>query len=215
MFCDIHTHNLNPRFPSLVDVSGSEDFVFSRPDAYFSMGIHPRNVADGSQARHQLDKIQNAAANGLIRAIGECGLDKFASWSRDAGRQVFADQLDIAAEYGLPVVVHCVKLYSDIINILKNKRFANPVILHSYNGNSQTTEQLLRLGNIYFSFCQLTNSTGLKSLPLIPAARILLESDAMDFADFQTTIDTIAGIKKIDSKSLEDIIFYNFVKIIG
>jgi len=215
MFCDIHTHNTNPRFPSLVDVSGSEDFVFSGTEAHFSMGIHPQSITDDYDMELRLTQIRHAAAQGRIHAIGECGLDKFATCGRELSLSTFARQVDIASEYGLPIVVHCVRLYSDVISVIKKRNFHNPVILHSYNGNRQITEQLLRMDNVYFSFRQLENKTGLKSIDIIPVERILLESDTMDAPDFGQSCDTISALKKITPKSLEDIIYYNYVKIIG
>lgn len=52
--------------------------------------------------------------------------------------------------------------------------------MHSYNGNLQTTEQLLRRENIYFSFSDkilARNSSAQKSLEIIPISRILIETD--------------------------------------
>ncbi|MCQ2250708.1 MAG: TatD family hydrolase [Bacteroidales bacterium] len=215
MHCDIHTHNPNPRIPSLIDVSGCEDFAFFRAEAYFSYGIHPQSVADDGSLALRLDFMRQAASSHLIHAIGECGLDKFAPCSREAGIRAFRMQVDIAAEYQLPIVVHCVRLYSDVVSVLKDSKFALPVILHSYNGNQQTTAQLLRLENVYFSFCQLKNQTGLKSIPMIPTTRILLESDTEESPDFAESLTAVSALKNMCAKELEDIIFYNFVKIIG
>jgi len=218
MHCiDIHTHN-NPRSGvlAIVDVSGRGDFVFGQ-ETMFSVGIHPKYITDDWE--RVLIDVAKAAAHSNCAAIGECGLDKFAAAPLKLQEQVFESQIVLAMDFAKPVIVHCVRLYSYVIHILKKRGFLGPVVFHGYNGNPDITAQLLKLPNTYFSFSEQTFATpetsGSKSLPLIPVSRILTETDCDTAADIAATIQKIADKKQIPASSLQQSIYENFMRVIG
>ena len=218
MHCiDIHTHN-NPRpgVPSVVDVSGRGDFVFGQ-EVMFSVGIHPKYITDDWEGA--LIEVAKAAAQSNCVAIGECGMDKFASAPLDLQAKVLESQIVLAQDFAKPLIIHCVRLYYDVIHCLKKKNFYNPVVFHGYNGNPDITVQLLKLPNVYFSFSESTFATpetsGSKSLPLIPASRILTETDCNAAADLSATVQKIAVKKQIDASSLQLSVYENFMRIVG
>ena len=212
---DIHTHN-NPRpgVPSVVDVSGRGDFVFDFE--YFSAGIHPKSI--GEDWREKLSDIENLAAKKGFAGVGECGLDKFSGSNKQLQEEVLGAQISLAKRIEKPIIIHCVRLYTDAIRIIKKVSFTNPAIFHGYNGNLDITAQLLKLSNVYFSFSESTFATpetsGSKSLPLIPVSRILTETDCNTAADITATIQKIADKKQIDASSLQQSIYENFMRIV-
>lgn len=217
MIIDCHTHN-NPRpgVPSIVDVSGRGDFVFGQ-EMMFSVGIHPKSI--GEDWREKLSDIENLAAKKGFAGVGECGLDKFSGCNKQLQEEVFEAQLSLAQRIGKPIIIHCVRLYSDAIRIIKKASFTNPAIFHGYNGNPDITAQLLKMPNAYFSFSESTFATpetsGSKSLPLIPVSRILTETDCNAAADINVTIKKIADKKQMDASSLQQSVYENFMRIIG
>ena len=217
MHCDIHTHN-NPRpgVPSVVDVSGRGDFVFGQ-EVMFSVGIHPKYITDDWEGA--LIEVAKAAAHSNCVAIGECGLDKFADAPLSLQEKVLESQIVLARDFAKPLIIHCVRLYSYVIHLFRKIGFLNPVVFHGYNGNPDITAQLLKLPNVYFSFSESTFATpetsGSKSLPLIPVSRILTETDCAADADINVTIQKIADKKQMDASSLQQSIYENFMRIVG
>ena len=82
-----------------------------------AVGFHPNDAEkwDGSS----LSAIRELAAHPAVVAIGEIGLDYYRNRaSRERQMLVFREQLDLAAELALPVIVHCRDASSDTIQIL-------------------------------------------------------------------------------------------------
>lgn len=217
MHCiDVHTHN-TPRLgiPSIVDVSGVGDCCFEYE--YFTAGIHPKSI--GEDWMRQLSEIENFAAKKGFVGVGECGLDKFSDSPRDLQEKVFEAQLSLAQRLRVPIIIHCVRLYTDALRLIKKVGFGYPAIFHGYNGNPAVTAQLLKLPNIYFSFSEQTfalpETSGAKSLTLIPPQRILTESDCNSATDLGVVVQKIADIKQLDPSSLQEIIYENFIRIVS
>ena len=148
---------------------------------YPCYGLHPFFVAE-----HQPDDLEQLR-DWLRRespvAVGECGLDYFMS-TPDKSRQwtFFEGQLDIAAEFDLPVVLHANRAVEDVTQGLRRSRVRKGVI-HSYNGSLEQARQLLDLGFRLGFGGALTydRATRLrKLLQDLPADAILIETDAPD-----------------------------------
>ena len=99
MKINIHTHN--PK-PSEITIS--------------SIGIHPYD-AEGATTDSML-AIERGA--GSVDAIGEIGLDYCCRADKAAQLLAFRVQLEIAQKAGKGVVIHCVKAFEDVMNILKD-----------------------------------------------------------------------------------------------
>jgi TatD DNase family protein len=92
-----------------------------------AVGIHPHQAGDGES----LDELRQLAAAGVV-AIGEIGLDFFRDYApRDAQREVFDAQLHVAAELGLPVVVHTRAAEEETMRMLA--AFTGTVVLHCFS----------------------------------------------------------------------------------
>lgn len=213
---DIHTHFPRPGIPSVVDVSGRVDFMGSEHE-YFTAGLHPKSIAqDWEQELSDIERL--ASLRGFV-GVGECGLDKFAEAPRDLQMEVFMAQLFWAQRIMKPVIIHCVRLYSDVMSLIKKTNFKFPAIFHGYNGNPETTSQLLKLPNVHFSFSissfSMPETSGMKSLPLIPPERLFTETDCDRSADVAEVIEKIATIKGITASSLQETVYENFMKIVS
>ena len=216
MLIDVHTHNTpRPGVPSIVDVSGVGDCCFDYE--YFTVGIHPKSI--GEDWESQLSGIENIANKKGFVGVGECGLDKYSDSPRELQEKVFEAQLSLSQRINTPIFIHCVRLYTDALRIIKKVGFNRPAIFHGYNGNPAVTAQLLKLQNTYFSFSEQTfalpETSGAKSLPLIPPQRTLTESDCNGATDLGVVVQKIAEIKQLDSASLQQIIYENFMRIVN
>jgi TatD DNase family protein len=138
-----------------------------------AVGIHPHQAADGES----LDELRRLAADRVV-AIGEIGLDFFRDYApRDAQRRVFNEQLLLAGELALPVVVHTRAAEEETMRMLES--FAGTVVLHCFSSPELLAEATER--GYYVSFAG--NVTYPKAEDLREAARraapdrILAETD--------------------------------------
>ena len=139
---DIHTHRPLDGRPGIRSLRIGTDFPDST-DGKISAGIHPWD-AERAQ-REWLDGIRELQP----AAVGEVGLDYATDIDREAQRTWLARQRDLAAELGLPLIVHCVRAYDDLKAMLSG--FPLPVIVHGFTGSEQLASQLLDRG-WYLSF---------------------------------------------------------------
>lgn len=87
------------------------------PQVYAAVGIHPNSSADFSE--QTLTKLSALAEHPKVVAIGEIGLDyHWETVSRPIQAQAFRAQLDLAAELGLPVIIHNREASTDLAQIL-------------------------------------------------------------------------------------------------
>jgi TatD DNase family protein len=126
-----------------------------------AVGIHPHQAGDGEP----LDELRHLAADRAV-AIGEIGLDFFRDYApRDAQRQVFGEQLELATELGLPVVVHTRAAEEETMRMLA--AFTGTVVLHCFSSPELLAEATER--GYYISFAG--NVTYPKAEDLREAAR--------------------------------------------
>ena len=167
----IHNHIKDYPEPNVLDIGADEKEAENVP--LFSAGIHPKLI--DKSFPENFAAVTRLASHPHCAAIGECGIDIFSSVTVEEQKEAFMQHLRLAQQYAKPVIIHCVRAYSEIISALNAARFQLPVVMHSYNGNIQTTQQLLRRDNIYFSFSDkilATNCAALKSLDTMSAPRL-------------------------------------------
>ena len=153
------------------------------PDRLWSTaGVHPHHAAELDE--HSLTALRALLANRKVVAVGECGLDFFRDFSpRDAQRQAFRRQLELAAEIGKPVFLHQRDAHADFVDILGpiRDRLAGGVA-HCFTGGRKELRAYLDLG-LYVGVtgwvCDDRRGTALReAVPDIPLDRLLIETDA-------------------------------------
>lgn len=209
---DIHTHHTEqtPNVCSIYNVrmpNGSQE-----ASRMHSIGWHPWDIEnlDVTVAKQQfLDRIQ---ASKTV-AIGECGLDRACPVPIEAQIPFFEFQVEFAKKFKLPLIIHCVRAYSEVLGILQKFKFHNAVIFHAYRGNNYETQELSKL-NAYFSFGIRKGQINTKVLTHIPFERLFLETDDSD--------SSIEDVYKMVSKEmcwnvewLEEQILKNYKQVFG
>lgn len=116
----------------------------SAPGLHAAYGLHPLLLA-----RHRPEHLEELAQwleREKPRAVGECGLDYFVEGlDPEAQRFYFQRQLELAREFGLPVVVHARRAVEEVIAMLRRLPGLRGVV-HSYSGSEEQARQLLGLG---------------------------------------------------------------------
>ena len=111
--------------------------------------------------------------------IGETGLDKSCRADFSRQQQIFATQLQMASELRRPLVIHCVKAWGRVLEMLEGCARPLPAtMIHSFSGSSETLKRLIRLGCfISFSSRLATDSKLHPCFLATPLANLLLETD--------------------------------------
>lgn len=152
------------------------------PKMYTALGIHPTDgqaLSDPDVALREIREMILAPRNKCV-AIGEIGLDyHYPDTDKEKQAYLFERQLSLAAELGLPVVIHDREAHGDVMDvILRHPRVRG--VLHSFSGSPEMAGELVRAGyNISFSGTLTFQNARrtVESAALVPLDRILIETD--------------------------------------
>ncbi len=154
------------------------EFARDYPGVYAAVGVHPTDCADFGPAA--LAELRALAAAPRVVAIGEIGLDYY--WHKTEPAQqlrTLRAQLALAAELGLPVIVHNREATEDTLAILAEWRPAG--VLHSFSAGWPAAERALALG-LYLGFTGPVTFKKADELRQVvartPAERMLVETDS-------------------------------------
>lgn len=146
---------------------------------YATVGVHPHDATKADASA--LERVRELAAHPKVIAIGEIGLDYHYDFSpRDTQRAIFVEQLAIARETGLPIVIHTREAWDDTFHVLE-QHWSGPGIMHCFSGGVAEASRSLALG-FHLSFGGIV--TFPKAVEVQQAAReapldrILVETDA-------------------------------------
>lgn len=209
-FLDFHTHKAAP-FPGETTVQ-SIDLAAVRDiggrDGLYSVGIHPWHVgeADGEM----FSVLRKQAVSARCVAIGEIGFDRCVATGMAGQENVLRRQLELARDLQLPVVIHCVRAWSELLAVLKDVDLQVACAIHGFRGKPALAEQLLSKG-FYLSFgfrhCRET-------LLSCPSSRLFLETDA-DSRGIVDLYREVALLRGTDISELKDACWRNFLKFRG
>lgn len=217
-YIDFHTHSFMPdsagvmRIQNLFpDVSGEGEEL----PACFTIGIHPKNI-DTEYLERDLRIMEDVLAEnpGAVIAVGECGLDKFALVPHDVQEKVFIAQIRLALRYALPVVVHSVRSWQEILHIKKHHAPEQIWIVHGFRSSLETAESLLK-HNILLSFGEAITEEQSKARGVI--GEIDSDSFFLETDESALPIDRIyqaaAELRGCDVEELKEQIAENFRRV--
>lgn len=145
-----------------------------QPGRYYSLGVHPWYI---SKADFQLKELEAYITNKQVLALGESGLDSLCSTDFALQENVFARQVVIANTMNKPLILHCVKAFPQIIQILRRHENKMPVIFHGFNRNQKLAKQLTDAG-YYLSFGKAVFSKAMEPvIKELPPDQVFFEND--------------------------------------
>lgn len=150
----------------------------NKPQIIPFYGIHPWHI---SAATLSADLQELAVLLGRSHACcGEIGLDRLCHTDFALQKEVFRRQLELAAETGTFVAIHCVKSWGPLLEMLTPFRGRITFMVHSFQGSQEVMERVVGLGGmISFSHRLLHGASG-KSRQVVtatPLHHLLLETD--------------------------------------
>ncbi|MHB1455437.1 MAG: TatD family hydrolase [Armatimonadota bacterium] len=174
--------------------------------------------------------------------IGEIGLDRLREpVNRSLQEDSFRVQLDIARRYERPAMIHCVKAWGWLMDILRDEQpLPAGMLIHSFAGSTELIKPLAQMG-AYFSFSGKALFSNYKSahkaLRAVPLDRLLLESDApnmlppdgyraftVPFSDGEqynhpgnlpVILNGISTLLEIEPERLQEIVWENSLRFFG
>jgi TatD DNase family protein len=152
------------------------------PSILATVGVHPHDAAKATEST--LARLSDLLAHPKVIALGEMGLDYHYDFSpREAQKQIFIEQMRIAAEHRKPIVIHTREAWQDTLALIEQHWSPHnlPGVMHCFSGGDQEAARSLALG-FYLSFGGILTFPKSKDLQKIaataPLDRILLETDA-------------------------------------
>lgn len=148
---------------------------------YPAYGLHPMYLAE--HRPEHLDALRDWIERERPVAVGECGLDFFVEGlDAETQRFYFRSQLELAREFGLPVILHARRALDEVIATLRSVGNASGVV-HSFSGSEEQARQLWKLGFRIGLGGPLTypRATRLRGIAAtMPLEFLLLETDSPD-----------------------------------
>lgn len=148
---------------------------------YAAVGVHPCNTMYLDDMTLQL--IKALARKPKVVAIGEIGLDYYHDDSPiDIQKKWFIEQIRLAQDLKLPIIIHDREANDDVFNILKQEdAFKTGVLIHCYSGNASLARKYVKLG-AYISIAGPVTYKGAKRLhevaKTVPLENMVIETDA-------------------------------------
>lgn len=190
----------------------AEEFPF----VYFAVGIHPHEAEQAEKNFTQT--LEKFSKHPKCVAIGEIGLDYHYDFSeREIQKRVFEEQLKLAKELDLPVIIHDREAHSDTWELLNKYRPAG--IVHCFSGSVESAKEIIKIGMYIGLGGAVTFKNAKKPVEVakyVPLDRLVLETDCPymspvpyrgkrnDSTLISYTAEFISQLKGISTQSLLD-----------
>jgi TatD DNase family protein len=165
------------------DLQSSEKAVHlseNHPFVFPTVGFHPHNAKDADST--SMNALASLAKNHRVVAWGEIGLDFFWRHSpSQAQLAVFEQQLDMASDLSLPVIIHSREANDDVLRVLKKRMGSGKGVIHCFSGNYDVAMAFVDMGylisipgTVTYKNASVTQDVARK----VPLECLLVETDA-------------------------------------
>ena len=164
------------------------DLVQSDPDLHAAFGLHPVYLEDHrpTDLSELGDWLSRLAGHRQLCAVGEIGLDYFIeTLDRERQQALFEAQLQLAADFHLPALIHVRRSHAAVIATLKRFKLKRTGIIHAFAGSQEEAREYIKLG---FKLGLGGAATWPQALRMhrvlggLPLESVVLETDSPDMA---------------------------------
>jgi len=198
------------------------------PSIYAILGVHPHNVKEIEDRTYPT--LRELCRNGKVKAYGEIGLDFYRNLSpRDIQLRRFREQIGLAKELGLPIVVHDREAHQETLEILKSEHAEEcGGIIHCFSGDYEMAKTCMDMG-FYISVpgsITFKNAEGFREIvKRIPLESLLVETDAPFLTPepfrgkrnepsyVRYTAQKVAEIKKVSLEKVAEVTTENALRV--
>lgn len=200
----------------------AEQYLFM----YACAGIHPENL--NGLASDYLEQLTELLKHPRVVALGEIGLDYHWDIPREEQNRVFEEQLKLARELDIPVVIHDREAHGDVMMLLR--KYQPKGLMHCFSGSVEMLKEVLKLGMSISLGGTVTFKNArvpVEVAAAVPLDRLLLETDAPylspvpnrgkrnDSTNIAYTAQRIAEIRNMDAQELIDVTTENAKRLYG
>ena len=205
-FFNIHTHSLV--HPESEILAQSPDlFPSDKLPVYTSIGIHPWFLTE-ENADSQWKALQKQVSHPSVLAIGEGGLDKLKGPDMELQVKILKQQVALSEEKSLPLIIHCVKAFNELIQLKKELRPHQPWIIHGFRGKEALAIDCIRHG-FYLSYGEHFQENALKATP---QEKLFIETDESE-VPVQEIYQSIALVHGIGLQELMESVKKNVKEV--
>ena len=205
-FFNIHTHSLV--HPESEILAQSPDlFPSDKLPVYTSIGIHPWFLTE-ENAESQWKALQKQVSHPSVLAIGEGGLDKLKGPDMELQVKILKQQVALSEEKSLPLIIHCVKAFNELIQLKKELRPHQPWIIHGFRGKEALAIDCIRHG-FYLSYGEHFQENALKATP---QEKLFIETDESE-VPVQEIYQSIARVHGIGLQELMESVKKNVKEV--
>jgi len=196
------------------------EIAHSHPSVYAILGVHPHNAKEIDEETYST--LRKLCRDEKVRAYGEIGLDFYRNLSpRAVQLRRFREQIGLAKDLGLPIVIHDREAHREILEILKSEKAEEcKGIIHCFSGDYEMAKDCIEMG-FYISVpgtITYKNADGFQEIvKRLPLESLLIETDAPFLAPVpfrgkrnepsfvRYTAQKVAEIKKVSFEKFAEI----------
>lgn len=210
---------------SMKDIREGLELIKKYDNVFLTIGLHPSEVTVFTD--DDIEQIKELATkNERIVGIGEIGLDyHYGKENNNLQKKLFIEQLNLAKELDLPVVIHTREATMDTINILKQYNLRG--VIHCFSGSLETANIYIKMGyKIGIGGVSTFKNSALKQiLDSIDLSNIVLETDSPylspeplrgtknEPANLKYVCNNLSAIKRKDYEEVAKTTFENTVQL--
>jgi len=200
----------------------------SHPSVYAILGVHPHNAKEIDEETYPT--LKKLCQNEKVRAYGEIGLDFFRNHSpRDIQLKRFREQIGLAKDLKLPLVIHDRDAHQETLEILKTEKAGeHGGIIHCFSGDETMANACIEMGfyiSIPGSITYKNADPFQEMIKKLPLESLLVETDAPFLTPVpfrgkrnepsyvKYTAEKLAEIKRVPFEKVAEITTQNALKV--
>ena len=208
---------------------GAVALAEAHPHIYATVGMHPHDAKDLTS--DVLKTFRELAEHPKVIALGEMGLDYYRNLSpRPVQKEAFEQQLNLAEEMRMPIVIHNRDAYMDILPIIEARQGRIRGVLHCFTGDVELMQRSLAIG-FYIGIGGIVTYPNAKDVQAVarevPEDRLLIETDcpwlAPQFrrgkrnepAYVRAVVEKIAELRGTSVERVGELTTHNFNLLMG
>jgi len=197
-------------------------------NVFAAVGVHPHDAKDCTPER--IAQLRDLAGSNKVVAIGESGLDFHYMHSPPAAQEAsLRAHLALAAELGLPIVIHCRDAERRLVEIVRDTGIGpRGGVIHCFTGDVSAAREFLELGFcISFSgIITFRNSAPIReAAAIVPGDRVMVETDSPYLAPepyrgrrnepayVTRTLELLANLRRADAGALGAEVIANAARV--
>lgn len=210
-YIDFHTHTpKHSTTTSILEiVSHHLTTAVDITATYYTIGKHPwwtDSILSVAEKEMLMEYLQKPSC----LALGEIGLDKYKGSALAQQKTIFCSQLDIAAELGMPVIIHCVRAYEELLQIKKKYPTIPNWCIHGYARKIGLAVELVKNG-FYLSLMprKKVDTNYIELVRGLPVDKFFLETDSMSEVEIEIIYLQVAAILECSVETLQEQLIKN------